>query len=569
MTIYLKNRIACLAALGILAGCAEVPKLERHAASLDQNIASQRDVAGTGRAADEALLVRVDTPYLAGRTIALAKEAQLPAAFRKASGFVRPSSAQGFTVNEVADLITRNYGIRVRVRPDVFLPASALVPGSGEGAQSGAPAVTPPQVPAGAPMPAPLPTSGGVASAQAAVATRNYDTSIDFDFTGSLSDYLARVSSKLGINWEWSDDDRELVLYRLVRRTFTFDASPVAVSVASTVSKGSNSSTGANSSSNGSTTNSSSSGSISGNSSANLTLEAEAWKAAVATLNKMRTRAGSVEPSPFTRTITMIDTRDVIADAERFMAQQNEIAQRQVLVQVRLVKVTLDRASSFDVDFSAALARAQYTLTGTAASALTGPTGGSLTYAIVNPSSRWSGSQVALQALRELGSVTEEYRHDVPIRNNRSVPVSDFRTFGYLAQTTPAASGSTSTGSGVPGLVPGTVVSGTTMVITPSVTNGDSVSLLISMDRSADPRFTTISTGNGETFQQIQTPQQSGLKGDFEVGMRNNQTLILLDTTKQGGATTTRTGAVSYGESGNSTREVTLMLVTPQIITGG
>lgn len=572
--------LAIIAAFAELAsGCASnVSRSEvmERASLLNTEIKATQTAEAQRRANDEKLFVRVPTPYLSGRTVALSKDARLPAVFAKASAFERPPTQDGFTVPQVAALITAKFGIRVRVRPDIFLPASSLIPGSAQSENAagvpGAPGAKAIPGMATVPMP-PVPTPFGAAGASspATAAKGGYETKIDFDFTGSLSDYLSRVSSKLGINWEWNEADQELVLYRLVRKTLTLDTSPASVTLSSSVTKGSKASTGTNGGTTGGATGTDS-GAIGGNAQAAYNLASDAWASTVATLNRMRTQAGAVEPNPATRTITMIDTRDVVHDAESYIKQQNEILGRQVVLQVRLVRVSLARINQMGVSLDLVLNRlsteANFQAATSGAGSLANSAAGALTYTVVSPTSTVSGSTILLNALREIGDVTDEFTQDVPVRNNRSVPISDFASFGYLAQTTPAATTGTTSATGLPGLTPGTVTSGTTVVLTPSISSGDSLSLLLSLDRSADPTFDSISAGSGSTLQQIQLPRQRGIKIDTEVAMKNNQTLVLMGLTKEGFSNTHRTGVSSVDNSAQGQREVQVLLITPRIVAG-
>jgi type IVB pilus formation R64 PilN family outer membrane protein len=558
-----KTAIAVVAAIGVT-GCtypiSRGDVVER-AGTLTKEIQEAQTVEAKRRADDERLYVRVSAPYLSGRTVALSKDARLPALFSKSAGFEKSPSTEGFTLPQVADLITKKYGIRVRVRPDVFLPASQLVPGGGSSKGDASPAFEkgPPQVV----MPIPLRTGLN----NPVVPALGYETRIDFDFTGSLSDYLARVSSKLGINWEWNESEQELTLFRLIRKTFVLDTSPSVVAVKSSVTKnngtiGLQNSTSSQNSSNGSTAETS------------YTLNSDAWTATISTLNRMRTAAGAVEANPYTRTITMIDTRDVVTDAEKYIGQQNEILGRQVVLQMRLVRVSVEKLNQLGVSLELVLQKfsgagtSNWQVKSTGAGSLANSAASNIAYTVINPTGAASGSSLIIDALKELGDVTDEFSQDIPVKNNRSVPISDFASFGFLERTTPGTGGGLSGGASLPGLVPGTVSSGTAVVLTPSITSGDSLSLVLSLDRSAEPTFDTISTGKGDTFQQIQIPRQRGIKFDTEVSMRNNQTLVVLGMTKEAQTNTQRIGVTSLGNAAQGKKEIQLMLITPRIVSG-
>lgn len=577
----------------LLCGCAVSQgdveaKSGRAQSVIDSATASQKERAS----AQARSVVRLNYPYLSSRSTALSREARMPEAFRRASGFVRPMGKSGFTITEIAELITKNYGVRVRIRPDVFILAGNLVPGSGIGvamasgtllpttnmatgqqtqqiamqgspltgaqpmnAQSpygmyggygmyGTPGLNSPYGPQGAGLPQP----------------GQYGTVVDFDFTGSLSDYLQRVSAVMGITAEWDDANQELTFYRLHTRTYTLDTTPMKTQVQSALTKAT-SSTG-------------NSGTLSGQTQTQMAIDQDTWEAVEKALNTIRTRAGSVVVNRGTRTITVIDTRDVIEIDDRFMAQQNEVLSRQVILSVRMVRVALNKAHQSGFSFEAAYnsfingtTNPDWTVKMTGAGSLATSTASNVTLGVVNAANPGVGTQIMAQFLNTIGNVVDEFQQDVPVRNNRTVPITDFGTFGYLSKTTPAI-GSTVGGSAVPGLETSTVTSGTMLMFTPSIKSNESLVLQLGFDRSADPTFDAISTGSGATFQQVQLLRQKGLKIDTEVGLRNNETLVLMGTVKDGANSNQNTGLTGYSQSNATSREIQLLMITPRIVSG-
>jgi len=501
-------------------------------------------------------VVKLGTPFLSSKTIPLSKQAKLPLVFTKASAFARPNDHNLFSITEVAELITKTMGIRVRVRPDVFLPAKLLIPGGTEISSNNESNQN--QI---------FPTDNfNIDSENIEQVKGDYDNRLDFDFKGSLADYLDRVSSKTGINWEWNDDNQELILFRLMRKTFVLDVAPSEIILKSTVNKGSNADASISSEEGGST-----SATIAGNANTSLSLKTDAWTSIMNTLNKMKTKAGVVEANPATRTVTVIDTRDVIADVDKFMKLQNEILSRQVLLNIRLLTVALNRINQFDVDGALVIKKllangnTKWNLQATGAGQLSETNAGSIVYSVLDSSSRYESSKATIKLLKEVGDIVGEYDQTVPVRNNHSVPISDFTSTAYLAETNSGSSTGDSS-SGVPGLTPGTVISGTTIILTPSILSGERLSLLLSIDQSSEPEFTTISSGEGQTLQQIQLPEQSGIKIDTEVAMTNGKTLMLMGLNKNNGTNTDRSGVLSVGKKISSNRTLQVLLVTPQIM---
>lgn len=577
-----KNRFTATAvvfAISLISGCSTVSQTEVLTRVSTAEV-SQQEFAATELArqrVQSGLVVQVGSPYLSSRSVTLARDAHVPEAFRKASSFVRPPTGRaGFTISEVADLITKQYNIRTRIRPDVFLLASTLVPGSGAGTSTQSGSLGASGGSSASSMPQPIPSSSNGSNGslfnpgmgqmgQTQTNTGQYGTVIDFDFVGSLSDYLQRVSAVMGITAEWDDANQELLFYRLQTRTYTLDTTPMKSSTQSVVSKGTSASTGG----------AGGGGSIAGSVQAQSAMDLDTWEAVEKALNTFKTKSGAVVLNRGTRTITVVDTRDVIEIADKYMAQQNEVLGRQVVLSVRLISVTLSREAQAGFSIEAAFTRfmagtlnADWTAKFTGAGSLGKSTSSSATYAIVNPGRSTTGSQVVAQFLNQLGNVVDEFSQDVPVRNNRTVPIVDFASFGYLSKTTPAAGGATGGAGGVPGLTTDTVTSGTFLMLTPTIKSNESLVLALGLDRSADPVFDTIGTGSGATFQQVQLVRQRGIKIDTEVGLRNGETLLLMGQTKDSISGDSRIGLTGGSRSGIGTRQVQFLMVTPRIVSG-
>lgn len=553
-----------MVSISLLSACAVTQKEVEQRFESTQNSALQLDQAQrAAQAVQQAPVVMVNAPYISSRSVSLAKEVRLPSVFKSSSSFARPKSGAGFSLVEVADLISKRYGIRVRIRSDAFLPTSDLIPGGGEGASSSSGTLAPSGAASGAPAAGSAPRSGmsGGAPSSGSVPTAQYGQLMDFDFTGSLNEYLQRLSAVTGLSTEWDDGTQELLFYRLVTKTFTLDTTPSTQTTQTSVTK---SSTGAGAM-----------GAASGSANSQTAMDSDTWAAVEKALNTFKTKAGSVVVNRGTRSITVIDTKDVIEMASRFMSQQNEVLSRQAVLSVKLIRVSLARDTQEGINLNLAFQRyirnsadpVGLLNTGAGGSLVRGGTG-NLTYTVLaNGSRSAAGTDVVASFMNEIGKVTDEYSQDIPVRNNRTVPVMDFSTFGYLAKTT-AATGGTG-GIGSPGLETSTVTSGTLLLLTPSIKSDESLVLSLGLDRTNDPTFDTISVGAGATFQQVQLVRQKGIKLDTEIGMKNQETLIIMGLTKDsitGGNQWGLTGA-SSARAGN--REVQFLIITPKIIGGG
>jgi type II secretory pathway component GspD/PulD (secretin) len=254
--------------------------------------------------------------------------------------------------------------------------------------------------------------------------------------------------------------------------------------------------------------------------------------------------------------------------ASKYLDHQNAVLGRQVLLSVKLIRVALNRQADSGIDFGLAFKNfvngaATWGLGSSAGSSIASNLGGNLTYTVLDSTRSTAGSTMVAKFVSDFGQIVDEYSQDIPVRNNRTVPLMDYTSQSYLSKTTPGSGE-----NGVPGLETSTILSGTLFSITPSIKDNESLVLSLGLDRTNDPILTSISTGEGRTFQQVQLVNQRGIKLDTEIGIKNRETLIIMGINKDSYSDDNRWGISGVSKALSGNRELQFIIISPRIISG-
>lgn len=182
---------------------------------------------------------------------------------------------------------------------------------------------------------------------------------------------------------------------------------------------------------------------------------------------------------------------------------------------------------------------------------------------------QFAGSQITLNALRQLGVVDVLQQHLNQTVNLQPVAYQDGTDTTYLAESgNTLTSGGTATGFSQTMLIPGTVTTGLNLSMKPFVFgDGKTVEVQFSMDLSALDALTPL-TSNGQT---IQGPEVSKNVADQIVELRSGQTLVITGirnhtnkSTKAGTLSPSFWG-LGGGISNSEAKTVGMILITPVV----
>jgi type IVB pilus formation R64 PilN family outer membrane protein len=567
----MKKVVISLTALSVaLSGCSDMISVKQ---DVDKDIKDttakyEKSMASmpANQSAESRLLFTTVTPgsWIGVNKVTPKFDAHLPDVFNKDVTLVFPDRAN---ISTVAERLAKVTGLPVKLRPDVFMKASALVPQSASG---GTEKQTTPLTPS-APQ-------GIVAS----TTTQDYRLDMTLNYTGPLTGLLDSMVAKAGLNWEYKDG--AIVIYRLVTKTFTIKSTPGSSELTESIGKTGGTQTG-------------STGSSSGNSGGSSTFQSDAnvkmgskfsiWDNLKESINAMLTPVGKVAVTEAMGTITVTDTREVVDQVETMVNQINKSLSRQVAFRVEVLSVDTSKTASYGVDWSAVFSKVTNTLDKSWSLSFASPTSvassdaASIGYSILTPSgsnntrSALSGSQAMVAALNQVGPTNVVTTAAAVTLNRQPVPVAITDQTGYVASVSAEAATSATTSSSTNSntlvqINPGTVTTGFILNLLPSVTDDNSVLLQFSIDISTLKALTTFGTGQLA----VQSPEVTAMQFMQRVGMKNGETLVLSGFERNAGQynrnTLTENSDLLMGGSinGQKTREAIVILITPVITEG-
>jgi type IVB pilus formation R64 PilN family outer membrane protein len=544
---------------GLLAACSSPMKTED--ADVDNAYRRASDRMGeVGTTPDErrvdGITVR-DGLWIAKNSVRLKDAEPLPPAFSTRVSFnrrVRSLSDFAGRVAMLANMPTRVTpdALQVDARGPVEVAGRAVPsPGRGSGAVAG---------PASLQTPLPGALSGSNSGSGGAYIVYR---------EGALKGLLDLAASRFGVSWKYVDGAIEF--HHLDTRSFQVRAVPGDSALSANV--GGTASTDSGPAAANGTSSGTASGTGGGNQqSAAVRSQLSVFASLEKSVGGMLSTYGSVVSSPATGTLTVTETPAILERVEKFIERENRTLSRQVLINVTVLSVSLSAEDSYGLNWNVIFTELsrRFGVTNTFGTAQNGT---AFSASVLNTAdSRFAGSSMIISALSGQGKVRKETSASVAALNHQPVPVQVARQTAYLksSQTTVSANvGSTTS------LTPGTVTSGFTMTLLPSVLDNGTVLLQFSTDISSLRRITTVSSGaGGNSGSQIQTPEVDTRNFLQRVAMKSGQTLVVSGFEQmEGGIDRQGVGSASNyalggGVGARTSREVVVILVTPIAMPG-
>lgn len=479
---------------------------------------------------------------------------------------------------EFGQYVTRLCGLPVRVAPDalIALYGGSFTAGPAARAPGGASQLNSPVAAMNPSLP-PLPSIPGQplvgatsAGASTGVSTGRpvYITDISWR-AQPLSGLLDVVTSRLGLSWKYAEGAVEI--FYLDTRTFSVYAIPTSVNMESVVTSGTTTAAGISSGTSGAG-GSSTSGGVSGNSGSTQTTSVKMETSLVDDLAKniesmLTPNVGRMSMSPSTGTMTVTDTPEVLGRVEAYLKAENTNITKQVLLNVKVLAVSLLDRDSVGIDWNLVYQSMNGTYgIGLANAFQVDPSSSTASVNILDTSnSRFAGSSLLVKLLSQQGRVSTITSPSVTTLNLQPVPVQVARQTSYLASvqtTTTTDVGTTSS------LTPGTVTTGFNMNLLPYVMPDSHLLLQYSINLSVLQRLRQVSSG-GNT---IEIPEVDNRIFSQKVRLKSGQTLVLSgfeqavdDGTKQGVGRADFWG-LGGGVAADNRRDVIVVLITPVVL---
>lgn len=415
-----------------------------------------------------------------------------------------------------------------------------------------------------------LPGASAAPTPQSAAAAARPVVLVPLSFGPDLTDYLNLITSQLGVSWEYNQAQNEVNIYRLTTRTCTIMDLPGTIDFDDKLSGGGTSS----GSGTGTTTQGSSFGS---SSNANVVGKAyDPWDSLVGALGIMVTPVGKLASNKSTGTVFVTDTKEGADRVCNLVASENARMNLQVALEIHEVRVELNDSNSIGMDLNVVFQQLN-AITGAqdwafkfgSPTNLTDAGSGSASFNIARPESRLSGTNVAAQALASFGNIVFEKKDTIVTRNRVPGRNQEVKEEVYLASTTPASGSAVAGGgAGVPGLTPGVVTYGSTIAYVPTVGDNNQVVLHLFDTQSSLDTIKSQGSGAGATFQQINLPKLSKRKFAQSFSVANGETLIIVGSESDSLASNTNASLTGASNNAKQTKSMSVLLVTPHVMTG-
>lgn len=578
--------VAALAAV-LLSGCAYRSVGPSEQASEGTMRDAQRLLAESRRPLEPAQVgpVRlVDQVYTSGTARMAENGAPLPRQWERDNGFVL-RRATLMRLFEVGSAITEVTRIPVSFAPDVMGPG-------GTGAAAAAPAAGPAAGPAGAPpdinamlsgmglgpngAPAPVTAAGNIAGASGGmirplVGTRD---AMKVEFQGRLSQFMNQMSSHFGVAWEYRNG--EISIFRNITRTYTVHALPSNIALSSSLSAentagGSGGSAGATGGSNQRVTSD---------------VSVKIWDEVKAGVDGIVGTYGRVSASLSTGTITVSAPPQVLARVQSFLDGQNERLGRQVSVSVQVLQVELTDGDNYSLDLQGVLNQAgnlgvgfgfgnaaSMAVSAVAPAMATGIPGVGM--GVLNPNSRFSGTNAIVQALSTRGRVSTRQTASVVTLNGVPAPLQIANTRGYVRQVsvTSGASGGPGGSTTQTTLETGTVTTGFNLSLLPRI-DPDGQGLLLQFGVNLSELVGSVNgfevfSSNGST---VQLPNVNSRNFVQQAEVPNGATLVLTgfeqvnETAQRAGAGLPEFMGLGGRQNASRGRTAVVILMTPTVV---
>ncbi len=478
--------------------------------------------------------------------------------------------AGSVSINDVAQLITKETGLQVIVAPDALNPGILSSKPAGAATRGAAQALPDPDSLAGL-----MPT--GIAGAIPGSAS-SFDLGFSggvsgqisgLNYNGNVSGLLNQTTSRLGLSWHFDPELQGVRITYFDTRTFDVWTFGDELEIESTVKSGLLTSTG-----NGDSGSSTSSGGATGESGSNQSTKSTYKTSLMSDIESNVKAMLSMQPpgrlylSRSTGTLTVSDRPEVLNRISAYLKETNRSITRQVLFNVKVYEVNFSDSDQTAVNWSAVYKSISgkwgfglsNTVAGISSEAISAS--GSI---LDTSSSPWAGSKAVVQALSEQGRVSEVRSPSVTTLNLQPAPIQIGNVQSYVASssTTTTASVGSSTA-----LTPATITSGFNMMLLPKLLDKENMLLMITLSISSKPIFKDFESNDSK----VQTTDYDTKNVAPKVRLRSGETLILTGFDENGDdARKSGVGSPSFfGLGGGRTRSTShsalVVLVTPIVL---
>lgn len=364
---------------------------------------------------------------------------------------------------------------------------------------------------------------------------------------GSLAELLDRVTGRVGLYWEW--DNNQVSIFRTKTEVLKADVNAIR----ETFSADFASSSGSND--------------INSSSSLRINYEEDQMSSFEGALEAFLTDEGEVKVMSALNMIVVKDIPSKVKEVIDFVEQVNTDATTQIAVQLDIITVTENETNDYGVDWDGIFnGSSKYGFE--FSSHLSNATTSNFKLGFIDPTGNFSGSEALINALRENGLITRHFSDFGHTSNGRSLPLIDEKTEDYIASlsTTVNDDGTVSTDTTI-----STAVTGFDLNVVPKITSRNKISMDIKFTISELVELEEKNFGGD----QVQLPKNTSKSSSYSPVLEPGRTYmiggIINEEKKTGNASITGgEGTFDWlfgGRKDSSTsRTQTVILVTPYVV---
>lgn len=407
----------------------------------------------------------VNAPWLAGKSVPVAREVNLPTVLRRNIKVSMLEAACTGSLTSMAVCLTRDLGIPFRVMPEALIPLSQFAQRRSSGA-------------AATPTPANVP-GGGAQSQNLVIPLTEMP----------LSQFLELVASHYGVNYRVTDTG-SVEIFRIETRVLRLRALAQKITNSVTVN------TGFESQSKTTFTNTAD----------------DAIKNMKEAMLSLGTNAGDLIINPETKAVIVTDTPAAIARIEAYIDVENKRLTRRITVVMEELVVTNKTGNEVSVDWNVVFKAAGVSSgTQTSPSSLASSTASALALG-VGGLGKFAGTALAVKALNEMGLTTVVRSMPLSTLNGSAASIGMPTIFDYVSQITSNSISNTSGTVSSPSIQQKEEKVGAFFSVTPEAQDDGTILLSYTLqDRAGNLTPYTVSVGGVATTIQQRNIQEISL----------------------------------------------------------
>jgi len=383
-------------------------------------------------------------------------------------------------------------------------------------------------------------------------------------YQGTLKGLLDLATARTGNAWRY--EDGTVTIFHHDTRVFFVDAVPVTSTVDSNITNESEQGNQSGGSGGSGGTQVTGGATVSSGQSASIRGEFQAIESVAETVKGMLTKGGTMAVSKAANSITVTDTPVVLDRVASVVDTINQRLTRQVVIDVRVYQVELATGESYGIDWDLIYQslNGRYGITTHSVSeAVQGAQ--SLNLSIIDPTYKWNGTQLLVNALATQGNVAARTSAGLVTLSGHPVPVQVADQNYYVNSAGAVAVSNV----GVQSTISlGSTTTGTTMQILPVILENNEVLMQVAVNLSSLRGMRTIES-NGALAEAPNIASQQFMQA---VKLQSGSTLVMSgfeqssDSLDRRGIGSPRFWLGGGGANSDRSRRVLVITLTPKVL---